>query len=95
MMEAAPTRGQDCCCTLLVTVLGFADDWIGSDTATKWATDIFRKAVSESYHKWEDDLLHVIPLNSTVAGKSFKLKFEGVPELLISEIVLPAFEKLG
>ena len=80
---------------MLVTVVGFADDWVGSDTATKWATNIVRKAVSESYHTWEGDLLHVIPLNSTVAGKRFKLKFEGVPELLISDIVLPAFEKLG
>ena len=40
-------------------------------------------------------LLHAIPLNSTVAGKRFKLKFEGVPELLISEMILPALEKLG
>ena len=95
MMEAAPTRGMDWSCTLLVTVVGFADDWVASDTATEWATNIVRKAVRESDHNWEGDLLHAIPLNSTVAGKRFKLKFVGVPELLIAEIVMPAFEKLG
>ena len=94
MFEAAPTHGEDCSCTLLVTVVGISDDWVCSDAASSWATNIFRTAVSESYQKWEGDLVQVIQLHSTDAGKRFKLKFVGVPELLIADTVMPAFAKL-
>ena len=95
MYEAAPTHGEDCSCTLLVTVAGFSDEWVDSDAAKKWATTIVQKAVNESYHTWEGDLSQVVPLNFTVAGKRFKLKFVGVPEALIADVVMPAFKRLG
>ena len=95
MFEAAPIHGEDCACILLVTVTDFSDERVGSDAANWWATNIVRTAVSETDQKWEGDLVQVIPLNSTVAGKRFKLKFVGVPELSIADIVLPAFQKLG
>ena len=95
MFESAPTHGEDCTCILLVTLTNFSDEWVGSDAANRWATNIVRAAVSKTYQKLEGDLVQVIPLNSTVAGKRFKLKFVGVPELLIADIVMPAFQKLG
>ena len=73
----------------------FADEWVDLDAAKKWATTIVRKAVSESDHIWEGDLSQVVPLNFTVAGKRFKLKFVGVPEALIADVVMPAFKRLG
>ena len=94
MYEAAPTHGEDRSCTLLVTVAGFSDKWVDSDAAKKWATTIVRKAVSESYHTWEGDLSQVVPLNFTVAGKRSKLKFVGVPEALIADVVMPALKRL-
>ena len=95
MFESAPTHGEDCTCILLVTVTNFSGEWVGSDAANWWATNIVRTAVSETDQKSEGDLVQVISLNSTVAGKRFKLTFVGVPEFLIADIVMPAFQKLG
>ena len=68
MFESAPTHGEDCTLILLVTVTNFSDEWVGSDAANRWATNIVRTAVSETDQKWEGDLVQVIPLNSTIVG---------------------------
>ena len=95
MFESSPTHGEDCTCILLVIVTNFSDEWVGSDAANRWATNIVRTAVSETYQQWEGYLVQVIPLNSTAAGNRLKLKIVGVPELLIADIAMPAFQKLG
>ena len=55
----------------------------------------FERRRVQAIKKWEGDRVRIIPLNSTVAGKRFKLKFVGVPELLIADIVMPVLQKLG
>ena len=73
MFESASIHGEDCTCILLVTVTNFSDEWVGSDAANRWATNIVRTAVSETDQEREGDLVQVIPLNPQLLVRSSSL----------------------
>ena len=83
------------CCIMIVTVLNYREDYISRSDAFKWATKIIRTATKEADTSFEGELHKVIPLRSTVTGIQFKFHFVGVPEQLMSTVIIPAFEKQG
>ena len=44
---------------------------------------------------FEGYLQHAIPLRAIVSGMKFKLLFVGVPDQLMSTVIIPAFEREG
>ena len=52
-----------------------------------------RRATHESSATWEGDLHKVVPLRATMTGMMFKLHFVGVPECLMTSVIIPGFEK--
>ena len=80
---------------MTVTVLNYRDDYISKRDAFKWAIGIIRTATKDADTFVEGDLHKVIPLRATVSGMQFKLHFVGVPDQLMSSVILPAFEKEG
>ena len=83
------------CCIMTVTVLNYREDYISRSDAFKWATKIIRTATKEAETSFEGELHKAILLKSTVTGIQFKLHFVGVPEQLMSTVIIPAFEKQG
>ena len=68
---------------------------ISRKEAFKWAFGIIRKATKDADTFVEGDLQKVIPLRATVSGMKFKLHFVGVPDQLMSSVIISAFEKEG
>ena len=78
-----------------VTTLDNREGYISQPEAFKWAFKIIRAATKEAETSFEGELYKVIPLKKTVTGMQFKLHFLGVPEKLMSTIIIPAFEGEG
>ena len=93
MEDRAPTDQDDSSCILMVTVSGQFDEWVTRKEAYKWALKIVRKATHDASAMWEGDLHKVIPLRATITGMRFKLHFVGVPESLMTSVIIPGFEK--
>ena len=91
----APTDRNENCCIVIVTVMNYRDDYIFRKEAFKWAIGIIRTATKDADTFFEGELHKVIPLRATVSGMQFKLYFVGVPDQLMSSVILPAFEKEG
>ena len=91
----AATDPDENCCIMVVTVLNYRDDYIFKKDAFKWAIGIIRTATKDADTHFEGDLHKVIPLRATVSGMQFKLHFVGVPDQLMSSVIIPAFEKEG
>ena len=82
-------------CIMTVTVLNYREDYISKQEAFKWAFNIIRTATKEAHTSFEGELHKVIPLKTTVTGMLFKLHFVGVPEQLMSTVIIPGFEREG
>ena len=78
-----------------VSTLDNREEYITQPEARKWATKIIRGATKEAGSSFEGELFKVIPLRKTVNGMLFKLHFVGVPEFLMSTVIIPAFEREG
>ena len=78
-----------------VTPLNSREGYITIAEAFKWAFKIIREATKEAETSFEGELYKVIPLKKTVTGMQFKLHFMGVPEKLMSIVIIPAFEGEG
>ena len=78
-----------------VTTLDNREGYISQPEAFKWAFNIIREATKEAETSFEGELYKVIPLKKTVTGMQFKLHFLGVPEKLMSTVIIPAFEGEG
>ena len=91
----AATDPDENCCITTVAVLSYRDDYISKKDAFKWAIGIIRTATRDADTFVEGELHKVIPLRATVSGMQFKLHFVGVPDQLMSSVILPAFEKEG
>jgi hypothetical protein len=78
-----------------VTTLDNREGYISQPEAFKWAFKILRAATKEADTSFEGELYKVIPLKKTVTGMQFKLHFLGVPEKLMSTVIIPAFEGEG
>ena len=91
----AATDPHGNCCIMTVTVLNYRDDFISKRDAFKWAIGIIRTATKDADTIVEGELHKVIPLRATVSGMQFKLHFVGVPDQLMSSVIIPAFEKEG
>ena len=70
------------------------DEWVTRRDAYKWALQIVRKAIHDANASWEGELRSVFALRQTVAGTLLKLRFIGVPESLMTAVVLPGFESV-
>ena len=91
----APTDRDENSCILIVTVMNHCDEWISRKEAFKGAFGIIRKATKDVDTFVEGDLQKVILLRATVSGMKFKLHFVGVPDQLMSSVIIPAFEQEG
>ena len=78
-----------------VTTLDNREGYITTAEAFKWAFKIIREATKEAETSFEGELHKVIPLKKTVTGMLFKLHVMGVPEKLMSTVIIPAFEGEG
>ena len=78
-----------------VSTLDNREGYISQPEAMKWAFKIIRGATKEAGTSFEGELHKVIPLKKTVTGMLFKLHFMGVPENLMSTVIIPAFEREG
>ena len=78
-----------------VSTLDNREGYISQPEAMKWAFKIIRGATKEAQTSFEGELHKVIPLKKTVTGMLFKLHFMGVPENLMSTVIIPAFEREG
>ena len=78
-----------------VSTLDNREEYITQPEARKWATKIIRGATKEAGSSFEGELFKVIPLRKTVSGILFKVHFMGVPENLMSTVIIPAFEREG
>ena len=79
----------------IVSKLDHREGYISQPEATKWAIKIIRDATKEAGTSFEGELFKVIPLRKTVSGILFKVHFMGVPENLMSTVIIPAFEREG
>ena len=77
------------CCITTVTVLNYREDYISRQEAFKWAFNIIRTATKEAHTSFEGELHKGIPLKTT--GMLFKLHFVGVPEQLMSTVIIPKY----
>ena len=91
----APTDRNENSCILIVTVMNHCDEWISRKEAFKWAFGIFRNAAKDADMILKGDLQKVIPLRATVSGMQLNLHVVGVPDQLMSSVIIPAFEKEG
>ena len=91
----AATDPDENCCIMIVTVLNYRDEDISKRDAFKWAIGIISTATKDADTFVEGDLHKVIPLRATVSGMQFKLHFVGVPDQLMSSVIITAFEKGG
>ena len=78
-----------------VSTLDNREGYISQPEAMKWAFKIIRGATKEAQTRFEGELHKVIPLKKTVTGMLFKLHFIGVPDFLMSTVIIPAFEREG
>ena len=78
-----------------VSTLDNREGYISQPEARKWATKIIGGATKEAGTSFEGELFKVIPLRKTVTGIRFKVHFMGVPENLMSTVIIPAFEREG
>ena len=95
MDSHSATDPDENCCIMIVTVLNYREGYISRTDASKWAIGIIRTATKDADTIFEGELHKVIPLRTTVSGIQFKLHFVGVPEQLMSTVILPGFEKQG
>jgi hypothetical protein len=95
MDSSAPTDRDEISCIMLVTVMKHCDEWISGKEAFKWTFGIIRKATKDADTFFEGDLQQVAPLRASVSGRKFKSHFVGVPDQLMSSVIIPAFEKEG
>ena len=93
MEDRSPTGQDDESCVLMVTVSGHFDDWVSRQEAYKWALQIVRRATHDASATWEGDLRQVVPVRTTITGMMLKLHFVGVPESLMTSVIIPGFEK--
>ena len=83
-------------CTLMVTVADLGpNERMTRQDAYNWALQNIRKATHAEHACWQGQLISAIPVRSTVAGRLIKLKFVGVPESLMSSVIIPGLEKDG
>ena len=102
-MDSPATPAFDAChaqsdydvnsCILIVTVGAHMQDFISRKDAHTWALKVVRKAIIEKGALWEGDLRLTTPMRSTVSGMQYKLQFTNVPEQLMTEVIIPAFQK--
>ena len=83
-------------CILMVTVPDLSpNERMTRQDAYNWAVQNVRKATHAESACWQGQLIKAIPVRSTVAGKLIKLHFVGVPESLMTSVIIPGLEKDG